>query len=83
MPSTQGRINYQNRIRLKKGEPGYATKSGTMTLAIRSQSEVARNLGISRQAVQQLERTAFHKIRLRLLPILKELNPELFENLNS
>lgn len=46
-------------------------------LAVRSQSEVAAMLGISRQRVQQLERMAMYKVRLGLLGALAETNAEL------
>lgn len=68
---------YQRRIKVKPGEPGYSTRFGRTTLAKRSLTEVAEILGCSRQAVQQVERTAFHKLRIALLPVLLELNPEL------
>lgn len=75
------RKNYQNRIRLKRNEQRYATHYGGSSSALRSLEEVAKILGCSRQAVHQIERTAFHKIRLALLPILKEINPQLSEEL--
>lgn len=75
------RENYKARIRLKRGEPGYATRSGGGTLAIRSLTETARILGCSRQAVHQVERTAIHKIRLALLEVVRETNPELYQSL--
>jgi len=42
-------------------------------LAVRSQTEVARLLGISREAVRQTENRALAKIRLALLPLHREL----------
>jgi len=69
-------------IRLKQGDRGgLHTKYGNQTLARRSLSEVAAILGCSRQAVQQVERTALHKLRLALLPVVKELNPQLHDEL--
>jgi DNA-directed RNA polymerase sigma subunit (sigma70/sigma32) len=55
-------------------------KTGGASRAYRSLGEVAKILGISRQAVQQCERSAFHKIRVALLAELRESNPELADN---
>lgn len=73
---------YYNKIRIKPGEIGYSTRHGGGTLALKSQSEVASILGISRQAVHQAERSAINKIRMALLASLREINPELAENFN-
>ena len=68
---------YRAKIKIKPGEQAYATRSGGQTLALMSLQECADNLGISRQAAHQLERSAFHKIRTALLKELREANPEL------
>jgi DNA-directed RNA polymerase sigma subunit (sigma70/sigma32) len=59
---------YQERIRLKPGELNAAHRGGRFDVAIRSMSEVARMMGITRSAVHQLERNALHKLRLALEP---------------
>lgn len=41
-------------------------------LAVRNQAEVARIMGLSRRAVDKLERRALHKLRSALLPYLVE-----------
>lgn len=45
--------------------------------AIRTYREVGKIMGISWQGVQVIERRALTKLRLRLLSILKQENPEL------
>jgi len=58
---------YNERIRLKPHEYREGTsKSSLMPIAIRSRGEVAQMLGISRQAVHQIERIALYKVRMRL-----------------
>lgn len=69
--------NYNNRIRHKRGEH----KTTFHFNALMSQQEVADVLGISRQAVHQVERTALHKLRLGLIAAVREINPELADNL--
>lgn len=76
------RQRYQDRIRRRGGDSsttkvGGHSKDGNSTNAQRSMSEVAAILGCSRQAVHQVERTALYKLRVALLPTLRELNPEL------
>lgn len=41
-------------------------------LAVRNQAEVARIMGLTRRAVDKLERRALHKLRSALLPYLLE-----------
>ncbi len=72
---------YRQRVKVKSHEARHVTRYGGGTLAKRSQSEVAALLVISRQAVQQIERMAFYKIRMGLLNHLREINPELAEEL--
>jgi|APGre2960657404_1045060.scaffolds.fasta_scaffold83590_1 hypothetical protein len=43
-------------------------------IAIRSQAEVARILGVSREAVRQTENRALSKLRLALLGLYRELS---------
>lgn len=50
--------------------PAKSKKSALFQLAIRTQSEVAEILGISRQAVHQAERRAIFKIRSALMPYI-------------
>lgn len=82
MPSSQSILNYRARIRRRAGET-FTTKInggssiGASSRAQMSLGEVAKVLGVSRQAVYQVERTALHKLRMALLPTLREINPEL------
>lgn len=74
------RQRYAARIKRRDGDNFRNTGGGRQvgnTNATRSMSEVAAMLGISRQAVHQVERTALHKLRVALLPTLREINPEL------
>jgi len=51
-------------------QPG--TRSGGTTTALRSQADVARILGMSKQRVHQLERSAILKLRVALQPLIDE-----------
>lgn len=58
------RSYYSRFVALLKGEPkGRRANSCIHQIAIRTQGDVAKILGISRQAVHQTERRAFKKIR--------------------
>lgn len=70
---------YYRKLKIKPGEQSHFTGRGTCN-ALRTMEEVARILGISRQAVHQAERSAFHKIRTALMPELEEMNRQLAEN---
>jgi hypothetical protein len=59
-------------IKLLPGEPGHFTRLGGTTTALRSQQDVARMLGISKQRVHQLERSAILKLRVALQPLIDE-----------
>lgn len=59
----------QDRKRIGKGERRRAFRE----IEVRSQVEVASILGISHQAVQQIERNAIWKIRRSISGIWKEL----------
>ena len=52
---------------------GYSLRRNRAGLAIRTQSEVAEMLGMTRQYVQQIERLAIWKLRHRLAPLAREL----------
>jgi DNA-directed RNA polymerase specialized sigma24 family protein len=69
--------NQKARLKLQPGE-----EVSTKLRALMSFGEVAKALGCSRQAVQQSERNAFRKIRMQLLEIVKEINPQLHESLS-
>lgn len=75
-PSEHARVRYNKMIRLCACEPSHETGRGR-TRAVRSTTEVAQILGISRQAVHQVERAALYKLRVAMAPFLKEINPEL------
>lgn len=45
---------------------------------VRSHAEVASILGVSTQAVQRTERRIFHKVRVALMPHLKEVDPVMY-----
>lgn len=69
-------------IVMRRHEVKYATRNGGgESKALRSHAEVGKILGISRQAVHQMERVAIFKIRQRMLEVLKEVNPDLYEEL--
>lgn len=73
------RDKYKARMRRRAGDSA-STRGGrgeNNTRAARSMQEVADILGVSRQAVHQVERNALYKLRLALLPCLREINPEL------
>ena len=59
------RDKYQRRYALRPGEESAHKRQG---FALRSMSEVAAILGVSRQAVHQVERQALLKIRKALEP---------------
>lgn len=57
----------------KQNEPNLLSNDSELgKLAKRSQVEVAKIMGISRQAVHQIERKALMKMRAGLLPIWRE-----------
>ena len=60
------RTERNRRLRLRDTESKSDALAAFNIFTVRSQSEVAKMLGISRQAVQQIERTALRKIRLRM-----------------
>ncbi len=72
---------YYEKYRIQPGEERIVNRHGQGPLVVRTQSEVAKILGISRQAVHQAERSALHKLRGGLLDALREINPELAQNL--
>ncbi len=77
---------YNERVRLKPHEYREGTrKSSLMPIAIRSRGEVAQMLGITRQAVHQIERIALYKVRIRLAQALGRdaENDELIQSLIS
>jgi DNA-directed RNA polymerase sigma subunit (sigma70/sigma32) len=61
----------KRRLRKKITEGRASSLDGLFLLTVRSQGEVADILGITRQAVQQIERRALWKLRMRLA----EFNP--------
>ena len=69
-PSKTRRV--RNILRLE-GEP----RGLNSHRVLRSVGEVAAMLGVSRQAVHQVERAALHKLRIKLLPHLREISPEM------
>lgn len=46
---------------------------------VRTHAEVASILGVSRQAVQRTERRIFHKVRVALMPYLKQIDLRLYQ----
>lgn len=67
-------------IKIGKGDKQWINGRGTCHV-LRSYAVVGAILGLSRQRVQQIERIALYKLRLGLLPHIKEINPELYEEL--
>lgn len=61
----------QEKLRLKQNEAKANTLAGSLLLTVRTQSEVAQIMGITRARVQQIEREALHKLRVAL----KDYNP--------
>ena len=72
-PNQPSRHRYHAMVKIQ----GSDTKRGTTTAAFMSLGDCAAVLGISRQAAHQLERAALHKLRIGMLPALRELNPDL------
>ena len=67
------KLRWRATVRLGKSEA-----KGTNALrTLRTMNEVGRMLGISRQAVHQIERVAMQKLRVALMPALREMAPEL------
>jgi predicted DNA-binding protein (UPF0251 family) len=60
-------------VRLQEDELEACDPQGLERFAIRTQEEVAQILGISRQAVQQTERRALHKLRKALGPFARDI----------
>lgn len=71
------RAAYKLKVRHKERQHGSFKSRGRLVLldhiAVRSQSEVARILGVSREAVRQVENRALAKIRMALLGHYGEL----------
>lgn len=64
---------YNERIRLKPHEHKCHTNASALAgVTIRTRGQVAKMLGISRQAVHQTERIALYKVRMRLAELLRE-----------
>jgi len=75
------RHDERERRRLGKVADARWSRSGSATPAVRSLAECAAALGISRQAASHLERNALYKLRVGLIKVVKEINPELAEAL--
>lgn len=71
---------HYDKLRIRPGETSQFIHHGGHTVALLSQQEVGRILGISRQAVHQSERNAIRKIRFALIEYLREMNPELADS---
>ncbi len=59
----------------KPGEMQARDENGLFQYAIRDQAEVAEIMGLSRQRIQQIERSALIKIRYALRKEYDDLNP--------
>lgn len=77
MKSRPSAIERQRRMKLLPGEFKGNTLAGAGYLAIRSHAEVGRIMGITREAVRQIERMAKWKIRMRMADFIKENMGEL------
>ncbi len=71
---TRSQKHYATYIKLRPGEK-YSNSRGShlQGLALMSKTEVAKRLGITKQAVHQAERRALWKIRAALLPAYLEM----------
>jgi predicted DNA-binding protein YlxM (UPF0122 family) len=71
---TPGQKHYAAYIKLLPGEKKANSEGSHLSgLALMSKTEVAKRLGITKQAVHQAERRALWKLRQALLPLWLEL----------
>jgi DNA-directed RNA polymerase sigma subunit (sigma70/sigma32) len=68
---------YRRAYKVSENEQSYATRDGGASRNYRSLGEVAAILGVTRQAVQQIERVALRKLRLAFIEELRDYNPAL------
>ena len=65
---------YRERLRKHGGFKAHGSNVLIDCIAIRSQVEVAKILGVTREAIRQTENRALSKVRLALLGIYRELS---------
>lgn len=71
--AAQRKVYYERVLKKRAGEARSGASAGLLArMEVRSQSEVARLLGMSRQAVHQTERRALFRLRAALEPWWRE-----------